>query len=166
MTHNNTALTVESFWHYSVTTYQRGDIAPIALTLQDLYGVNVNLLLLLCWCLEHGVIIDLKQFRHIADVVCANSDALVAHRHKRQAAKPTAGTSSDEYETLKQQELVLEREQQALLVQTANQCQLTKLAGQGSTMLNASIAAFINLYQLKDQKDARALLTLLLKQLP
>ncbi|NDV90775.1 TIGR02444 family protein [Alteromonas sp. 345S023] len=169
MTRNNSKLTDEGFWQYSVTTYQRNDIAPIAITLQDRFGVNVNILLLVCWCIEHGVIINLLQLRYVAEEVSAKSGPLEVLRRKRKAAKPKKGELTEAYEALKQQELTLEREQQAVLVQRVNECQLTQIAGQGehvTSMMNASIAAFINLYQLKDKAEARALLSLLLKQLP
>jgi uncharacterized protein (TIGR02444 family) len=169
MTRNSSKLNDETFWQYSVATYQRNDIAPIAITLQDRFGVNVNILLLVCWCIEHGFIINLLQLRHIADAVKANSGPLEALRRKRKAAKPKAGEPADTYEMLKQQELMLEREQQAVIVHKVNESELAQIAGHGEhtmPMMNASIAALINLYQLKEKAEARALLSLLLKQLP
>ena len=104
MTRNNSKLTDEGFWQYSVTTYQRNDIAPIAITLQDRFGVNVNILLLVCWCIEHGVIINLLQLRYVAEEVSAKSGPLEVLRRKRKAAKPKKGELTEAYEALKQQE--------------------------------------------------------------
>lgn len=38
------------FWRYSVELYGKSGITDVCLTLQDKLGVNVNLLLLLCYC--------------------------------------------------------------------------------------------------------------------
>ena len=37
-----------AFWEYSVSRYTKGDMAPLALLLQDNHKVNVNVLLLIC----------------------------------------------------------------------------------------------------------------------
>ena len=54
-----------AFWEYSVSRYTKGDMAPLALLLQDNHKVNVNVLLLICWCLENNVIINLPQLNTV-----------------------------------------------------------------------------------------------------
>jgi uncharacterized protein (TIGR02444 family) len=47
-------LTEPVFWHYTCDFYGRAGVTDTCLTLQDELGLNVNLLLLLCWCEQNG----------------------------------------------------------------------------------------------------------------
>lgn len=46
------------FWVYSVTVYDRAGVASACLTLQDRFGLDVNLILLCCWLGSRGTILD------------------------------------------------------------------------------------------------------------
>ena len=46
------------FWIYSVAVYDRADVASTCLTLQDRFGLDVNLILLCCWLGSRGIILD------------------------------------------------------------------------------------------------------------
>ncbi|MES3006959.1 MAG: TIGR02444 family protein [Pseudomonadota bacterium] len=39
----------ESFWHYAHRVYSKSGVSQCCLSLQDLYGLDVNLLLFACW---------------------------------------------------------------------------------------------------------------------
>lgn len=157
-----------AFWEYSVSRYTKGDMAALALLLQDNHGVNVNVLLLICWCLENNVIINLPQLNTVIAASKATEEKLTLHRAKRKAASPERGGEPAAYELLKAQELELERQQQHDIVASFNEQAVTRL-GQiqsiSSNIFNASIAAFINAYELRDNNEARQLVSLVVNQL-
>lgn len=195
MTSQMVNLDKEKFWQYSVTRYPKGDIAPLTLLLQDQHGVNVNVLLLVCWCLENNTVINLVQLKSVIDAA-ANSDVqLKLHREKRKAARPVskgsnlsqtstdtsqsggehnpeegAGKSTANYEALKEQELELEKKQQEAIVEAFCQLDVHRISaqpsGDKSKVLNASIAALINAYGLRENQEARSLVSQLIAQLP
>lgn len=39
----------EGFWNFSIRVYRKPDVSQCGLSLQDLYGLDVNLLLFACW---------------------------------------------------------------------------------------------------------------------
>ena len=158
----------KAFWQYSVSRYATADIAPLALLLQDNHGMNVNVLLLVCWCLENNVIINLPQLQAIINATLESEEKLEVHRAVRKAARPENGIHNAHYETLKAQELVLEREQQNDIVSAFNEQDVTRLpvTGQAGNIFNASIAALINAYSLRDNSEARRLMGLVVNQLP
>jgi uncharacterized protein (TIGR02444 family) len=157
-----------AFWEYSVSRYTKGDMAPLALLLQDNHSVNVNVLLLICWCLENNVIINLPQLNAVIAASKATEEKLKHHRAKRKAAHPEKGGDQADYDALKAQELELERQQQHDIVTSFNEQPVTRLGlGQSvsSNVFNASIAAFINAYGLRDSSEARQLVSLVVNQL-
>lgn len=181
----------ETFWQYSVSRYATSDIAPLALLLQDQHGVNVNVLLLVCWCLENNIIVNLPQLKTVIEAAAKSESALKVHRDKRKLAKPehpstvqnstnandesSASSASSErnaetYELLKTQELALEKQQQEAIIEAFNQLDVHLMSaqpsGDGRRILNASIAAFINVYSLRENSEARSLVSQLVSQLP
>ena len=70
---------------------------------------------------------------------------------------------------MKAEELELEKAQQALILAQFNQFDvsyLPKEAAVGGNVFNASIAAFINAYALREAPQARLLLSAIIKALP
>lgn len=155
------------FWEYSVSRYTKGDMAPLALLLQDNHKVNVNVLLLICWCLENNVIINLPQLKAVIAASTPSDEKLKLHREKRKAESPDKGGEQAAYDALKAQELALERQQQQDIVASFNEQAVTHLGQQtpSANVFNASIAAFINAYGLRDDNDARQLVSLVVNQL-
>ena len=155
------------FWEYSVSRYTKGDMAPLALLLQDNHKVNVNVLLLICWCLENNVIINLPQLKAVIAASKATEEKLAQHRAKRKAASPEKGGDQSDYDALKAQELELEKQQQQDIVASFNEQAVTHLGQQASStnIFNASIAAFIHAYGLRDNNEARQLVSLVVNQL-
>ena len=156
-----------AFWEYSVSRYTKGDMAPLALLLQDNHKVNVNVLLLICWCLENNVIINLPQLKAVIAASASTEERLKQHREKRKAASPEKGGEQTAYDVLKAQELELERQQQQDIVGAFNEQAVTHLGQQtlSANVFNASIAAFINAYELRDNNEARQLVSLVVNQL-
>ncbi len=146
-------LSRDGLWDYSAKRYAL--CSEACLVLQDKFQVNVNLLMLLCWCVEHGAVITLIDLTRLRDAITDSDLALKQHRTHRRQAKPPAG-DSEVYETLKKQELVLEAEQQGILVSTFNQ--LARPVAEGAVSY-ASVAAFMALYNLRANDEAKALLT-------
>ncbi|MDO6576766.1 TIGR02444 family protein [Alteromonas stellipolaris] len=174
MKHNNAIVNAEDFWQYAGSRYGKGDVAPLAILLQDRHGVNVNILLLICWCIEHGYIINLPQLNAVINAVEASEYTLKQHRLERKQAKPEDKQDANypqalaKYNQLKDDELVLEKAQQAIIVETVNSLGLASLPSGASSMsgvFNASIAALINAYGLREKQEARELISQLLKQL-
>ena len=168
MTMQTSNIDNRAFWEYSVSRYTKGDMAPLALLLQDNHSVNVNVLLLICWCLENNVIINLPQLKAVIEASLLTEEALQRYRAKRKAASPEKGGEKAVYEALKAQELDLERQQQQDIVASLNEQSVTHL-GQtealSSNVFNASIAALINAYGLRENNEARRLVSLVINQL-
>lgn len=146
-------LSEDGLWDYAAKRYAL--CREACLVLQDKFQVNVNLLLLLCWCVEHGAVVTLADLTRLRDVIADSDLALKQHRITRQQAKPPAGDAAA-YEALKKQELALEAEQQRILVNTYNQ--LARPVADGAVSY-ASVAAFMALYNLRADDVAKALLT-------
>ncbi|GGW90858.1 TIGR02444 family protein [Alteromonas halophila] len=157
----------DEFWQFSCACYAHKDIALHALALQDKHDVNVNLLLLLCWCLKHGAVINLAQFRQLAQALSDSEKALVVQRRKRREMHPDNGGDEQSYNACKQQELTLEREQQRALIRAFHDLdEVTMVAADGqNAVLNASVAAFIHCYGLRDSKPARRHISTIVGQL-
>lgn len=176
MNQHNSILSADEFWHYTTHRYAMGDIAPLAILLQDKYAVNVNVLLLVCWCLEHGFIINLIQLKEINAAIAQSEDVLIKHRDTRKQARQQLfeqgpnESAKNAYEALKKQELELERQQQSIIVDTVNRVNLVPIphakSVPASSVMNASIAALINHYSLRDEHEARSLISQLIQQLP
>jgi len=177
----------EMFWQYSLSRYATGDVAPLALLLQDQHGVNVNVLLLVCWCLENNIIVNLPQLKDVIEAAAKSESELKIHRDKRKLANPklrstvqttnandessaSCERNAETYELLKTQELALERQQQEAIIEAFNQLDVHRMSaqpsGDGTRILNASIAAFINVYSLRENSEARSLVSQLVSQLP
>ncbi|MCW8109030.1 TIGR02444 family protein [Alteromonas ponticola] len=150
-----TKLSFQHFWNFSVTHYLAGENKRCCLTLQDQYGVNVNLLLLLGWCITHHKIVTLVQWNELQGAIEQSDENLKAHRHRRQKEKQKTQFDSARYQLLKDQELVLERRQQAdMLEQFSQQVHLCIEPDQ----VNGSIPAFVHSYNLRGKPDALALM--------
>lgn len=104
-------LTPEDFWLYSVNRYGKPGVADACLTLQDQFGINVNLILLYCWCIEYNYRPTRAAREALSSTVAQTNPAIEQHRQKRRLTK-----GSPDYEAMKQTELEMEAEQQKALV--------------------------------------------------
>ncbi len=168
MTMQQPNLEPSAFWAYSVSRYTQGDMAPLAILLQDNHQVNVNVLLLVGWCLQNNVIINLPQLKAVIEASATIESRLQIHRAKRKAAHPDNGTDKATYDALKAEELELERQQQRDIVAAFNKQSVARLDHAQpftGTVFNASVAALINAYGLRDNAEARRLVSLVIKEL-
>lgn len=106
-------LDAKTFWNFSVAWYQRQAVAQHCLTLQDEHGLNVNMVLLLAWCVQQQRLISTEAWVQLSQAIHSTEVSLKHHRQQRKNAKITQGASSQVYARLKEQELALERQQQA-----------------------------------------------------
>ncbi|QJR80834.1 TIGR02444 family protein [Alteromonas pelagimontana] len=154
-------LTSDNFWEYSIELYGIEGVAAACLKLQDEHGVNINLLLLMCWCLSFNKVVTLKQWQILKVAVADTDQKLHQHRKNRTAAKDPDSEDHDRYLSLKHQELQMEAVQQQQLVQAFEQ--LPVMTSEG---INGSLPAFIHLYNLRQSPQAVAKLTFIVKQIP
>lgn len=155
-------LNTDTFWQYSLEVYGRRGVANKAIALQDEYQVNVNMLLLLCWCMDNGAIVTLNQWQVLQAAIADSETRLERHRTNRRAAKVAVPFDEKKYDNLKQQELGLELEQQDALTTMYNRLSVETVPVKG---VNGSIAGFINLFGLRQQAEAVKLVSDVVKAL-
>lgn len=102
----------DQFWQFSSQHYGRPGVAQACLQLQDEYGANVNLLLLLVMLEAQGLTAEPERFR---TVLANRLDLFEQWRVLRRQLKPKL--DNDDYLALLQHELMLERWQQQELLQ-------------------------------------------------
>lgn len=66
------------FWSYSVTTYGQDAVAGECLTLQDRFGLDVNIVLLCCWLGSRGTALDHAQTTHVIEFTDAWASSVIA----------------------------------------------------------------------------------------
>lgn len=155
-------LNTDTFWQYSLDVYGRDNVAATAIALQDDFGVNVNMLLLLCWCMDNGGIVTLNQWQVLQAAIAETESLLVAHREKRRAARQASPFNEKAYDALKREELDLEMQQQEALTTMYNRLSVEYVPVQG---VNGSIASFVNLFKLRQQPQAVKYLTSVIQSL-
>ncbi len=108
----NRATEASDFWDFSFTVYTRTGVAELCLMMQDHYGFDINLILLMLWLEKQQLSPTQEGWAELLEVSSHWQKTLLAPaREERQKAK-----GSEFYEQLKAQELELEKkEQQALL---------------------------------------------------
>jgi uncharacterized protein (TIGR02444 family) len=109
------------FWDFSVATYGQEGVAPACLSLQDRYGLDVNLLLYCCWSGARGVRLSAAELALLIDAVRAWQTEVVRRlRAVRRFLKAGgSGAPPDQAEALRQRvaavELDAEHMEQLLL---------------------------------------------------
>lgn len=109
------AITADAFWQFSLQHYRRAGVERACLHFQDLYQGNVNLALLLHWLDTQSLALPETGLTALLDTVRHSDPALQRFRAQRRTQK--THLSPEAYQTLLQQELILERQQQAEIVQ-------------------------------------------------
>lgn len=155
-------LNADTFWQYSLEVYGRDGVSEQALSLQDEFKVNVNMLLLLCWCLDNGMIVTLNQWQVLHAAIADTETQLVAHRQKRREAKEARPFNQKAYEALKQDELAIEMQQQEALTTMFNRLTVESVPVKG---VNGSVAGFVNLFKLRQQPAAVKCITTIIHTL-
>ncbi|WP_227875002.1 TIGR02444 family protein [Oceanisphaera profunda] len=128
----------EQFWQFSEQHYARAGVADACLQLQDDYGANVNLLLLLVMLEERGLTLDPT---HFLPILRQRAGLFNQWRLLRRQLK--AKLSTDDYLALLRHELELECWQQQELIQVLGQIPLSTDGGSG-------LLAYLSLLQVPD----------------
>lgn len=112
----------EDFWQFSLAHYRRPGVADQCLRLQDVWQVNINLLLWLFWLAERGLKADEVV---ILEAHCAIREwhrevtqplRLLRRRLQQMNRKGDAGKFVAEYQQVKAVELASEQVEQRYLV--------------------------------------------------
>jgi uncharacterized protein (TIGR02444 family) len=102
----------ETFWQYAGDAYGEADVAAACLEAQDRYGADVNLMLFCLWMDARGLRVQGDDWGNLlATSQLWQRETLRPHRDRRRALKGKPG-----YDTAKQEELALERQAQAALL--------------------------------------------------
>lgn len=70
-------IAAERFWDFSVRTYRTSGVPNVCLSLQDEYGIDVNMLLYCCWLAVRRGEFDSEQWEKTIEYSTAWADKLV-----------------------------------------------------------------------------------------
>ena len=102
---------VSQLWHYALQVYADPAVATACLHAQDVFGVDVNLLLCAAWCASRGQRLELRQLAAL-DEHCRGwrEQVITPLRRQRRNWKDDPAHRED-YASIKRLELEAEREQ-------------------------------------------------------
>ena len=115
---------VDAFWDFSVRLYEEDRIRQQCLYLQDQYKLNVNLLLLCCFLESKGQVLSNADVNVLIGASTATQAKLTIMREDRKKQK---GTS--QYQHFLEQELTIEKQQQADLIRALDALNLIQGSG-------------------------------------
>ncbi|MDC3212788.1 TIGR02444 family protein [Pseudoalteromonas distincta] len=121
-------LNSDHFWQFACTLYAKPEQQTTLLALQNQQGKNVNLCLLLLYLDSLNLSINTQQLNELTQVVSEfDTHVLQPLRAARSYLKVNQNTISD-YATIRAEllsaELKLEKQQQHMLIETANELEL------------------------------------------
>ena len=122
-------LTEQKFWQYACDLYASSGVTDVCLNLQDTLGLNVNLLLLLCWAEKQQQQLSGAQIEALVQSVNRwhqNYTRPLRQLRRRLALDDVAQT--DAKQALFEAELTLEKTEQRLLLATYNQFQFEQVS--------------------------------------
>lgn len=112
------------FWQFSVKFYNYKHNKEVLLELQDLACQNVNLILFACFLVSKKLPFNNELVRCLMDAIAEHDSMTRQFRQKRRLFKARSTTADahqqNEYELMLKQELELEKQQQALIVNSYN----------------------------------------------
>ncbi|WP_087017579.1 TIGR02444 family protein [Thaumasiovibrio subtropicus] len=113
--HRAITLTLDAFWQFSVSHYQKPGVEAACLTLQDHYQGNVNLALFLIYLEQQQYQTNGLLLNKLLACLHAISHTTDDFRRLRRQLKPRLNHA--DYQALLDFELSLEKQQQATLIQ-------------------------------------------------
>ena len=142
-------LRADDFWQYSLRIYAVEEVKQQCLALQNTYGLNVNMLLFCGFLTQHNIYLDTGTFKFLSQQIEKIDQQLKVLRTNRNKVK---SESRDLYIRVLEQELDLEKSQQATLISRLNN-QFSK-----DTELNhQQNDNFISYYHSMEQHDEQLL---------
>lgn len=132
----------ESFWQFSGEAYGEADVAEACLEAQDAFGADVNVILLCLWMDTRGVRVQGDDWAKLLTTSQIwQRETLKPHREKRRALK-----GQPDYGAAKREELALERQAQAALLDCLEEPPLAHEAADSLMHYFESIGADISLF--------------------
>ncbi len=117
--HASFSLTIEHLWQFSLQYYAVRNVKEACLSLQNNFGGNVNLLLLLKYLDEHQVTIGERDWKQLLSSIEPTDKLISSYRELRRSLK--AHLPDTLYREALRFELQLEKQQQADLVRCISQ---------------------------------------------
>jgi len=109
---NQTKTDSNPFWNFSLAIYAQAGVATTCLDLQESFGVDVNVLLYVCWCASEGRALTAREIAAVdANIADWRCDVVQPIRVLRQGLREYPGVDSTR-SLIKQAELESERVQQ------------------------------------------------------
>jgi uncharacterized protein (TIGR02444 family) len=117
----------DAFWDFSLRLYGAPDVAPACLKLQDMYGADVNVILLLLWVASDGRVLGKDELALIDQYIRVWREEVIRPvRNVRRVLKdrrwPLEGEQEKLRDRIKEIELESERLAQKLLLQALDGC--------------------------------------------
>ncbi|WP_262694021.1 TIGR02444 family protein [Kordiimonas aquimaris] len=107
----------EDFWLFSLNLYGKADIKDACIHLQDNHGADINLILLCCWLDHKGIELHEALFDSLLQTSTYwQNDILQPARQQRRTTNKQAAL----YNTMLNQELELEKQEQKALLDIIN----------------------------------------------
>ncbi|MFT5161960.1 MAG: hypothetical protein ACI9FJ_000528 [Alteromonadaceae bacterium] len=118
-------LSEDVFWQYSGKLYSQPGVKESCLILQDEVGLNVNLILLLCWCEPNHKVLSEAQIEQLGNAIVGWHKSYIAplRDFRRQLGLEHAATAQVKQKML-DAELELEKVEQSLLLDAFNELEL------------------------------------------
>lgn len=118
-------LSAQSFWQYSLELYQHNEVQSLLLNLQNEVGLNVNLALLCAFLDKQQIYLTQNQFTQLLDSIASFNKTYTEQLRQLRMAVKSHSDSFLNYKELRQHllsaELELEKQEQYLLIECANQ---------------------------------------------
>ncbi|GAA5645659.1 MULTISPECIES: TIGR02444 family protein [Vibrio] len=130
--HVRISLTLERLWQFSLQYYGTREVKEACLALQNNFGGNVNLLLLLKWLDEQRVTFQEEDWHKVEECLGRSETLLHSFRDLRRRMKLNLPDTL--YRESLQFELQLEKQQQSDLVDCINALQLENNLGEPLTL--------------------------------
>ena len=102
-------------WHYALRVYAKPAVAEVCLQAQDVYGIDVNLLLFAAWCAESGYRLDASRLAELDEHCRAWREQVITPLRRLRRVWRQDTQRADDYVSIKHLELEAEREQLARL---------------------------------------------------
>ncbi|WP_371194329.1 TIGR02444 family protein [Glaciecola sp. SC05] len=107
----------DALWDYSLSVYKYDEVKSACLALQDGLQINVNIVLSMMYLSQHERMYNFDDIQRIEEAIEASDKRLWRHRAKRRGIKTVDLTL---YKKALEEELALEKSQQAEIVTFAN----------------------------------------------
>ncbi len=146
----------EEFWDYSAQLYKKEDVKKHCLLLQENLGLDVNMILLLCWLAEMGFgQLDVRVLTTIFKMSDNwQREILNPLRLVRRQINGIAGQEILKvYKSLKISELVAEKAEQAVLIQTLDGKFIPKSTDSAHNHLIRNVEIYFSFLKLKPKKE-------------